>query len=291
MAPLRADRGIRLWLPFDCRISSCRSGGEASLPPSPNQCDNKDRSSNWTLVSTRKDVLSLKCYKSDFHRLFCGNSVNIDWWWAGDVALADSFHQTFDKFTEYSQLIRGMLRFHNSAPHHYWGLHFFHFNHVRERCQLGHAMLTHVDFTLGRFAPNGLSTPTCRLNGWKHVWRPPPPQACNASAIAGYLMMCPATTRTPILKSCSAQPAEHALNASTWNRSFTRAADADRPRRSSGGMLPSAHESQAQLEPTNATSSVKPKAVRAARSETLLNFYEKRRATCDYPAPARHLRR
>ena len=28
---------------------------------------------------------------------FCGNSVNIDWWWAGDAALADGFGETFDK--------------------------------------------------------------------------------------------------------------------------------------------------------------------------------------------------
>ena len=51
----------------------------------------------------------------------------------------------YDRFFEYSKLIKGMLRFHNSAPHHYWGLHFFHFNRVRERCQLGHAALTQTN--------------------------------------------------------------------------------------------------------------------------------------------------
>ena len=31
----------------------------------------------------------------------------------------------YDRFSAYTQQIKRELRFHNSAPHHYWGLFFF----------------------------------------------------------------------------------------------------------------------------------------------------------------------
>ncbi|KAL1524767.1 hypothetical protein AB1Y20_019650 [Prymnesium parvum] len=202
LPPLRADRGVRLWLPFDCKLFPCAA--HAPHPPHAASCEAKARASNWTLLAAKREVLSLRCDKSDFHRDFCGHSVNVDWWWAGDEALADDFHQTFDQFAEYSRLIKGRLRFHNSAPHHYWGLFFFHFHRLRERCQLGHAMLTHTDFTLGRFVPQGSSTLSCSLDGWRALWRPP--ADCNASALDGYLVMCPGAPRAPLRRRCSVQP-------------------------------------------------------------------------------------
>ena len=38
-----------------------------------------------------------------------------------------------------------LLLFHNSAPHHYWGLYFFHKHKLRDRCQLGHAVAVNHD--------------------------------------------------------------------------------------------------------------------------------------------------
>ena len=53
-------------------------------------------------------MLSLKCDKvdprrrPDYFHTFCGNSVNIDWWWAGDTALADAFGETFEQILDAS---------------------------------------------------------------------------------------------------------------------------------------------------------------------------------------------
>mmetsp|Transcript_51010 Transcript_51010/g.163833 ORF Transcript_51010/g.163833 Transcript_51010/m.163833 type:complete len:310 (+) Transcript_51010:899-1828(+) len=102
---------------------------------------------------------------------FCANSVNVDWWWIGDAALADGFHETYDDFARYSRLIRNKLGFHNSAPHHYWGLYFFTTMRLRQRCQLGFAAHTFRDFNLGRFVKPGRGQ--CALPARLAIWRPP----------------------------------------------------------------------------------------------------------------------
>ena len=108
--------------------------------------------------------------------------------------------------------IREKLKFHNSAPHHYWGLFFFHTNKLRERCQLGHAGVNGFDFTLGRFDRGEPSSQVCRFQGWRSYWRPPqlhgvPSKSegaaqCNASAIPGYLTMCPGTPSHLLRRTC-----------------------------------------------------------------------------------------
>ena len=129
MPPLRADRSVRLWLPFDCQRASCRDQtaraadlySEGQAPPRAACAESKKpTSSNWTLLQHKNSVLGVNCAttRKETQRNFCSNSVNIDWWWAGDAALADNFGQTFDSFAHYSTLIREALGFHNSAPHH-----------------------------------------------------------------------------------------------------------------------------------------------------------------------------
>ena len=232
LPPLRADRSVRLWLPFDCQRAACRDRAArasdlyAERPPVREACVDGKRgassSSNWTLLQHKTNVLGVNCAASRGPRAgaFCGNSVNIDWWWAGDAALADGFSETYDQFGHYSKLIKEHLNFHNSAPHHYWGLYFFHTNKIRERCQLGHANVAGVDFTLGRFVPpaesNTYMNRYCRLAGWRAYWRPPGASAikrnasgtsqgtCNASAIPGYLTMCPGTPSHPLRRTCGA---------------------------------------------------------------------------------------
>ena len=132
LPPLRADRSVRLWLPFDCQRASCRDQAARAAdlysegqPPPRAACGDskKASSSNWTLLAHKTNVLGVNCASTrqsvaSRARNFCSNSVNIDWWWAGDASLADGFGQTFDSFAHYSTLIREALGFHNSAPHH-----------------------------------------------------------------------------------------------------------------------------------------------------------------------------
>ena len=93
-----------------------------------------------------------------------------------------------------------------------WGLYFYHFGRLRERCQLGHAGIAGLDFTLGRFVKEAESDTymrkSCKMS-WRAYWRPPtskasagPNGACNASLIPGYLTMCPGTPQHPIRKVC-----------------------------------------------------------------------------------------
>jgi hypothetical protein len=111
--------------------------------------------------------------------------------------------------------VRELLRFHNSAPHHYWGLFFFHTHQLREKCQVGHATVSNLDFTLGRFVKNVKPTSSvCRFQGWRPYWRPPSSHAigsktagtCNASAIPGYLTMCPGTPSHALHRVCGDGP-------------------------------------------------------------------------------------
>lgn len=90
-------------------------------------------------------------------------------------------------------------------------------NRLRETCQLGHASMAGLDFTLGRFVPQSSAASytrsSCRLHGWRAYWRPPSAvgkggsmhathSACNASLIPGYLTMCPGTPAHPVRKAC-----------------------------------------------------------------------------------------
>ena len=238
LPPLRADRSVRLWLPFDCHRAACRDSAarasdlyaeqpEPKRPPAASCSERKNAPpSNWTMLLAPRSVLGVNCDRPPPAKThFCGNSVNIDWWWAGDTALADGFGSTFDNFGEFSRLVKEHLNFHNSAPHHYWGLYFFHKHRLREKCQLGHAGVSGVDFTLGRFVPAGSSLPNCRMQGWRAYWKPPSAakgafgggsndggggSICNASLIPGYLTMCPGTPTHPVRRVCGAVVAENA---------------------------------------------------------------------------------
>ena len=121
MPALRADGNVRLWLPFDCEKghrapSSCRDDGAraaelytnpldvaTSAAPIP-KCVDGLRDEAWRLHA-KSSVLGVHCNARDQRsRDFCANSVNIDWWWVGDAALADGFGDTFDRFSHYSRL-------------------------------------------------------------------------------------------------------------------------------------------------------------------------------------------
>ena len=108
-----------MWLPLDCKLSQCREqrrriGSTSEVPPpsiglSGERCrsgSKRDGASNWTLVQAASSVLGHSCetYRSPLD--WCAHSINVDWWWAGDAALADAFHDTFDRFDHYTQLVR-----------------------------------------------------------------------------------------------------------------------------------------------------------------------------------------
>ena len=118
LPPLRSDRSVRLWLPFDCQkarqcgqkgIGHAHPGSSAAAAAHQRERCEDSSTGDWFALSAPRSVLGVKCYGSsvDSRALtFCGNSVNIDWWWAGDVALADSFGETSDRFADYSRLVR-----------------------------------------------------------------------------------------------------------------------------------------------------------------------------------------
>jgi len=190
---VRVDDGVRLWLAHDCEESAYRGSNR-----------------NQVVLQRKRSVLGTDCDQYSAlgeggsaaasagpalrQMSFCANSVNVDWWWIGDAALADGFHETYDDFARYSRLIRNTLGFHNSAPHHYWGLYFFTAMRLRQRCQLGFAAHTFRDFNLGRFVKPGRGQ--CALPARLATWRPPS-GGCNASAVSGYDVMCPIATTHP----------------------------------------------------------------------------------------------
>ena len=109
-----------------------------------------------------------------------------------------------------------------------WGLYFFRTNGIRDKCQLGHAMVAGMDFTLGRFVPQEHAAKymrtSCKLQGWRAYWKPGMKpgssssssssgldaggggnghsSVCNASLIPGYLTMCPGAPAHPVRKVC-----------------------------------------------------------------------------------------
>ena len=121
LPPLRADLGVRLWLPFDCQRASCHDDASraselysASVVPrtsQPERCTSNSggQFTERTTIYPKKSVLGVRCNPSadasSRPALFCANSVNIDWWWAGDSSLADGFQATFDQFDHYSRLV------------------------------------------------------------------------------------------------------------------------------------------------------------------------------------------
>ena len=135
----------------------------------------------------------------------CDNTILIDFWFVASPSLADGFGETFDEFERYSEVVQSMLRLNISAPHQYWGLYFFHFHRLRDQCQLGHAMLHGLDFTLGRFVPKGENaTSTCRYGSsepWRPYWRPER-RVCDASRILGYQTLCPGAPERPVEYVC-----------------------------------------------------------------------------------------
>ena len=103
-----------------------------------------------------------------------------------------------DNYSHYTRLIKTYLGFHNSAPHHYWGLYFFKTWGLRRKCQLGHVMQRSVHFDLGRHAPKTFTRDTeCAFEGWTAQWSPPPGR-CDAAAIPGYHAMCPTVAAAPV---------------------------------------------------------------------------------------------
>ena len=68
-----------------------------------------------------------------------------------------------------------------------WGLYFYHFSRLRERCQLGHAGIAGLDFTLGRFVKEAESDTymrrSCKMS-WRAYWRPPTSKAMVVLATA-----------------------------------------------------------------------------------------------------------
>ena len=68
LPPLRADRSVRLWLPFDCARAACRDkAAQASeiyneAPPSRASCSpNNKMQSNWTILQHKNNVLGVQC--------------------------------------------------------------------------------------------------------------------------------------------------------------------------------------------------------------------------------------
>ena len=212
LPPLRADDGIRLWLPFDCQLSYCRDGPHADLSTCAGNrvARNATRPpSDWiALAHSKSRYFGVKCEPAagggiDGLPPICHASVLIDWWFVSDRAIADGFGATFDEFEAYSRRVRDELRLAVSAPHQYWGLHFFQTLALRRACQVGHVGMHALDFTLARFLPAGVDARSrCTWNEWQPYWRPPA-AGCDASTIPGYLTACPGVPRAPLSYVCS----------------------------------------------------------------------------------------
>ena len=210
LPPLLADDAVRLWLPFDCQLAYCRDGPQSA----PSACAgnriarNATRPpSDWiTLAHSKSRYYGQSCEVAPGRPLppLCSATVLIDWWFASDTAIADGFGATFDDFAAYSKLVKGQLDLSTSAPHQYWGLHFFQTLGLRRSCQVGHVAMHALDFTLARFIPEGIDArSTCTWSGeWQPYWRPPAGAACDAAAIPGYLTMCPGVPPRPLLYKC-----------------------------------------------------------------------------------------
>ena len=171
---VRADRAIRLWLPLDCTRRACQMRSAAG---GDQRCDvtrhrHSTGSSNWTLVTAPTQVLGRSCAGAAGYA-WCEHSINTDFWWIADSAVADAFPQTYDRFGAYTLQIKNQLRWYSSAPHHYWGLFFFHTLRLRAMCQLGYVAQAYADFTLGRLFTGDRPADACGLHGYRALWKPP----------------------------------------------------------------------------------------------------------------------
>lgn len=218
--------GVRLWLPFDCRLRYCREGQYSA----PTTCAGNKVARNATAPPS--DWIMLDHSQSTFFGTrceataggaaselppICAATVLIDWWFVGDRALASGFGETFDEFEAYSNVVQRELGLAVSAPHQYWGLYFFRTmklrgstsgsggsnrNRASHACQVGHVLMHALDFTLGRFLPAGVDARSrCTFGeAWRPYWQPP--RGCDASAIPGYLTSCPGVPSRPVLYRC-----------------------------------------------------------------------------------------
>ena len=207
LPPLRADESVRLWLPFDCQLAYCRGGptSEASSCAGNRIARNVTRPpSDWiTLTHSKSRYFGIGCDATAGQLApICASTVLIDWWFVGDRAIANGFGKIFDEFEMYSRRVRTELQLAISAPHQYWGLHFFSTLGLRRACQVGHVGMHALDFTLARFVPAGVDARSgCSWDAWKPYWHPPRTD-CNASAIPGYLTACPGVPTSPLPYVC-----------------------------------------------------------------------------------------
>ena len=167
----------RVWLPRDCHMAQAAN--------------------NSVIIQAKRSVLGRACNNSNDVLPFCENAVNVDYWFIADAALGNRFSDTFEKFSLYSRMIAQGLRFHNSAPHFYWGLFFHHMMQLRASCQIGHVGFAFGDFQLGRFERNGGTS--CRLAPSVNVWHSlGPGPGCDARLIPGYNSLCAAPPPEPV---------------------------------------------------------------------------------------------
>ena len=213
LPPLRADGQVRLWLPFECQVNYCRdpTGSNTSSCYGRKIPDGASKAPDWLVLKhsqssyygRRCDWMAMKANEKTL--TFCSNTVLIDWWFVTNATLADGIAETYDEFAEYSSLVQSELHFNLSAPHHYWGLYFFHKHRLRERCELGFSQMHGIDFTLGRFLPEGVDgRSTCGFaqnEPWRPLWQPS--RECDAAAIDGYVTMCPEVPTRAVHFLCS----------------------------------------------------------------------------------------
>ena len=158
---VRAGSATRLWLPYDCET---REAAPAPRPRASRARHAPQPSSNgsFAILEPRSEVLGRRCGAHEERRRrvnatldWCANSVNIDWFFVADAEVATGFTETSTQFAKYAALIKRGLRFNNLAPHHFWGLYFFHTRRLRATCQLGNVAHTGIDFFLGRMLRQG----------------------------------------------------------------------------------------------------------------------------------------
>lgn len=218
MPTLLTDGSTRLWMPFDCQVNYCRNGPSAYSDCAGHRLSNGTKlPPPWMALKHSKSAYyGIRCDEDGSHAQLpdaraiavCENTVLIDWWFVADATLANGFSETFDSFERYSQLVQTSLRLNISAPHQYWGLYFFTVHRLRSQCQLSHAMLHGLDFTLGRFVPQGENaTSTCkygRNERWRPYWQPERGECDASRVIPGYRTMCPGAPARPIEYACEA---------------------------------------------------------------------------------------
>ena len=189
-AGLAATPGARLWLPFACELCSgpdaqqkaCRSRKKAFQKA-------WDRTDGTGTLQAPSQFLARSCVARG-HQSFgphCQYTVPVDWWWAGDATLADSFAATFDLFECFSRLILDLMGWPNAAPHFYWGLYFFHTLQLARRCEVGYVGLAKVHFDLERTYNKKIS---CTLpSRWPALLKPDR-EGCGKGALLAH-MQCP----------------------------------------------------------------------------------------------------